>query len=265
MRFFLRLGAVLLSFGAASFEAFLRTLFSRDRTTVPKAYGGAIRRWMWPVIGLDVEVIGEANLRAARPCVYVVNHQSAMDVPILSVVFPEETVLIAKKELRRIPFFGWVYEATGNIFIDRKNNKGSIQRLREAQDAIRERGVSVWIFPEGTRGKVPGELLPFKKGAFFLAIGAGVPIVPIVVSPVAPLFSLSERVMVPGIAQIQVLPPIPTEGLEDSDVPDLIRRTHAAMSEALRQSITRPRGGKAFSPALSRGPRNAGSRAPGSE
>src|SRR5690606_10645483 len=142
-----------------------------------------ISRLVQPVLGLTVKVQGQTNLTAARPCVFVVNHQSTFDVPILSSIFPEETVLVAKKELRKIPLFGWLYAATGNILIDRGHNARAVQRLREAQEAIRDRGVSVWIFPEGTRGRVSGELLPFKRGAFHLAIGTGVPIVPVVVSP----------------------------------------------------------------------------------
>lgn len=231
--FFLRVGVALLGFGLASFYAFLLTIVRRDRSLVPRDYGRMMHRIMDPLLGLKVVVLGEENLRADLPCVYVVNHQSAFDVPVLARIFPERTVLIAKTELRSIPFFGWVYEATGNIYINRRDSQGSIQRLREAELAIRERNVSVWIFPEGTRGRTPGELLPFKKGAFHLAVAAGVPIVPIVVSPVARLFDVRNRKVRPGTAFIEILPPVPTDQLTEDDVNQLSREVREQMSQSL--------------------------------
>jgi 1-acyl-sn-glycerol-3-phosphate acyltransferase len=242
--FYLRLAAGLTAFAAASIYAILLALIRRDRSLVPRDYGRAMEKLMHPVLGLQVRVHGEENLRQARPCVYVVNHQSAFDVPILSGIYPEDTVLIAKKELRKLPLFGWIYEATGNILIDRAHNQSAVQRLREASDAIRERGVSIWIFPEGTRGKVPGELLPFKKGAFHVALDAGVPLVPIVVSPVLTLFDVKRRRIRKGIAQIRVLEPVSTEGYSEADVPELMAEVHHRMATALRELPSYVAGGK---------------------
>src|SRR5690606_13571712 len=145
-----------------------------------------------------VEVTGEDNLYRSRPCVFVANHQSLIDAPVLGRLYPEGTVLVGKKELRRFPFCGWIYLTTGHILIDRAHTASAVQRMRDAEAAIRERGVSVWMFPEGTRGDVPGELLPFKKGAFHLAIAAGVPVVPIVVSPLKPLIDTRRFRLTPA-------------------------------------------------------------------
>jgi lysophosphatidate acyltransferase len=236
--FYLRLSAAILAFGAASVYAILLAVLRRDRSLVARDYGRAIQRLVQPVLRVKVRILDEENLRKSRPCVYVVNHQSAVDVPVLSGIYPERTVLIAKKELRRLPLFGWIYEATGNILIDRAHNQSAVQRLREATVAMRERGLSVWIFPEGTRGKVAGEILPFKKGAFHLAIDAGAPIVPIVVSPVLELFDIKGRRIRPGTVQVKVLEPIPTDGYMEEDLSRLMERVHRKMSAALRQLPT---------------------------
>jgi 1-acyl-sn-glycerol-3-phosphate acyltransferase len=240
--FYLRMLMMVLSFVTASLYAMAITVLRRDRSLVARDYARALEHLMQPALGVRVEVIGGENLRASRPCVYVSNHQSAYDVPVLAGIYPEGTVLIAKKELRSIPLFGWLYEATGNLLIDRASNPGSIQRLKEAETAIRERGVSVWIFPEGTRGKVPGQLLPFKKGAFYMAIAAGVPVVPVVVSPIAPLFHVERRYIRKGTVQIRVLDPVPTRGLGEADVNGFLNEVQSKMQAALDELRTTPAG-----------------------
>jgi 1-acyl-sn-glycerol-3-phosphate acyltransferase len=190
-------------------------------------------RLMRPPLGLQVRVTGRHHLMTQRPCIYIANHQSAYDAPVLAELYSPDTVIIGKKELRYIPFFGWLYIRTGNILIDRSNTSRAVGRLREAEAAIRDRGVSVWIFPEGTRGKVSGTLLPFKKGAFYMAIATGVPLVPIVVGPVTQVFDLGRRIARPGTVAVRVLDPIPTLGLNEDDVEALIATTRTRMQSAL--------------------------------
>src|SRR5690606_14985900 len=96
------------------------------------------------------------------------------------------TVIIAKKEVRRYPVLGWLYAVTGNALIDRSNTRSAIRTLRRLERRMLRQGISVWIFPEGTWGREPGRLLPFKQGAFRMAISTGVPLVPVVVSPLSP-------------------------------------------------------------------------------
>jgi 1-acyl-sn-glycerol-3-phosphate acyltransferase len=244
--FYLRILGMLIGFVRASLYAITIALIRRDRSLVARDYGRAIARRMRPPLGLEVQVEGEQNLHAQRPCIYVSNHQSAYDVPVLAILYPEDTVIIGKKELRKIPLFGWLYEVTGNILIDRASNPGSVQRLKEAERAIRERGVSVWIFPEGTRGTIPGRLLPFKKGAFYMAIAAGAPIVPVVTSPIAPLFDFKRRILRPGTVRVRVLEPISTRGMTDADAPRLLAEVHSRMQHALDDLETTPR--KAVAP-----------------
>lgn len=237
--FYLRVGLSLLGFVGASIYAIGLALIRRDRSRVAYDYAMAMVRLMRPPLGLEVEVSGRENLTRRRPCIYIANHQSAYDVPVLAELHSPNTVIIGKKELADIPLFGWLYRVTGNILIDRANRANAVGRLREAEIAIRERGVSVWIFPEGTRGKVPGKLLPFKKGAFYMAAATGVPLVPVVVGPVTEVFDLNRRMARPGKVSVRVLQPIPTEGLRDADVEQLIRLARERMTEALEQLTNR--------------------------
>ncbi|MEX2570677.1 MAG: lysophospholipid acyltransferase family protein [Gemmatimonadota bacterium] len=240
--FYLRGIGSLLGFGLASLYGVWITLVRRDRSLVARDYARALSRWMPPPLGLEVVVEGIENLSAQQPCVYIANHQSAFDVPIFAGIYPENTVIVGKKELSYIPFFGWIFRVTGNILIDRSHNPSAVQRLRGAEDAIRERGVSVLVFPEGTRGKQPGGLLPFKKGGFYMAIAAQVPIVPIVASPVRELFDVDRRLIRPGTIRIRVLGPLPTSGLTEADVGVLIEQVRTSMLEAMRTLPTTPRG-----------------------
>lgn len=235
--FFVRLLAGTATFIAASTYGIGAALLRRDRSRVAHDYAQRIARWMRPAFGLRVRVIGQDKMLVHRPCVYISNHQSIYDVPILASLYPPDTVIIGKKELRGIPLFGWIYDVTGNVFIDRSQSDAAVGRLREAEAAIRDKGQSVWIFPEGTRGSTPGELLPFKKGAFHMAIATGVPVVPVVVGPFHELWDLKHRHIRPGTVEVRVLDPIQTHGMTPADLASLLEETHARMSAALQDMI----------------------------
>ena len=154
-------------------------------------------------------------------------------------LFPTKTLVIGKKELKWIPGFGLYFMASGNIMIDRKNRRKAVAGLGEAVAAARDKGLSIWIFPEGTRN-ISGEgLLPFKRGAFHTAIAAGIPIVPIVQSPFVSLISWKNKVLGGGSVEIRILPPISTTGMTSADVEKLSNLTRAKMLEALPGLKTR--------------------------
>jgi 1-acyl-sn-glycerol-3-phosphate acyltransferase len=231
--FFLRVPLAILGFLAASVYGVWIAVWRRDRSLVAHDYARMMVRLMRPPLGLRGEAEGRENLTARTPCIYIANHQSLFDVVVLAEFYPPNTVVIGKKELRRIPFFGWMYVVTGNVLIDRSDNAGAVGRLMEAERAIVERGVSVWIFPEGTRGREPGKLLPFKKGAFHMAVATGAPLVPVVAAPVRPLFDPSRLRARPGTIHVRILPPIPTAGLTDDDVPALLATAQGRMQAVL--------------------------------
>ncbi|HEX2095545.1 MAG TPA: lysophospholipid acyltransferase family protein [Longimicrobiaceae bacterium] len=232
--FYLRIALALLAFLVASVYGVAIALFRRDKSRVASDYAHLLARLQQPVLGIRVALKNRERLHAHRPCIIIGNHQSILDVPILAEAFAPGSVVIAKKELRKIPFFGWLYVMTGNILIDRKDNRSAVGRLKEVEEAIHTRKVAVWIFPEGTRGKEAGRLLPFKKGAFHMAVATGAPLVPVVVAPLKPRLDLRARRLLPTTVEVRVLEPIPTAGLGDDVVPlmhEARRRMGAALAE----------------------------------
>lgn len=122
-------------------------------------------------------------LNTTRPAVFIGNHQTELDVLMLGAIFPKYCSVTAKAQLKNVPFLGWFMSLSGTIFIDRKNSKDARSAMDGAATEIKTKRQSVYMFPEGTRSytKEP-TLLPFKKGAFHLAVQSGVPIVPVVVA-----------------------------------------------------------------------------------
>jgi putative phosphoserine phosphatase / 1-acylglycerol-3-phosphate O-acyltransferase len=161
------------------------------------------------MVGMDLDVYGERNLWSARPCIFIFNHQSKADVVILAKLIRKDMGGIGKQEIRNIPVLGQLMEWAGTVFIDRKNSADAIKAMEPLIDAIKNEGKSICIAPEGTRSLSP-KLAPFKKGAFHLAMQAGVPIVPIVIHNAGDVAPKNEFVMRPATVRIDVLPPIDT-------------------------------------------------------
>lgn len=190
-------------------------------------------RFMGALLGWRYEVENEERLHVEGPRVYVSNHQSNLDAAPLGALIPDRCVAIAKKELTKIPIFGGFVVKTGNVVIDRGNRESAVASLNDAVRRIRDERLSLWVFPEGHRSQRE-EMLPFKKGAFHLAIAAQIPIYPIVFSPLDRLLDASRWVVRPGAVRVRCLPPIETTGLKEEDVDALLEKTRAAMDEARR-------------------------------
>lgn len=188
--------------------------------------------WMRGVLGWRVEVDEPARLGRAAPFVLVGNHQSILDLVVYGTFFPGRTVTLGKQELARIPVFGWFYVATGNVLLDRRNPARAVGSIREAAARVRREGLSVLAFPEGHRNGRP-ELLPFKKGPFYLAISAGVPVLPVVVEPLRPVVDVARGMVRPGRVRVRVLPEVETSSLVEADAEALGRRLRASMQAAL--------------------------------
>ncbi|CAN5624347.1 1-acylglycerol-3-phosphate O-acyltransferase [soil metagenome] len=239
--FYPRLALSVLGFFAASAHGVGLALVRRDRSRVAYDTAQMLMRLMRRPLGIRTRVLGRENMDARRPCIYLSNHQSAYDIPVLAELFPPDTVVIGKRELSNIPLFGWVFSATGNILIDRKNNPTAVGQMRDVEEAIRVRGVSVWMFPEGTRGRVPGKLLPFKKGAFYMAVATGVPVVPIVVEPLQPYFDPKRRHLKSGELEVRVLEPVEPGDQGEKAVTELIETVQSRMQDTLSEMAERQR------------------------
>jgi lysophosphatidate acyltransferase len=144
----------------------------------------AFKYVMWLTTGVTF-IIEDPNdyLNKTRPAVFIGNHQTELDVLMLGCMFPKYTSVTAKKSLKNWPFLGWFMSLSGTVFIDRANSNSARHAMAGAAEEISRDRQNVYMFPEGTRSyaKEP-MLLPFKKGAFHLAVQAGVPIVPVVVA-----------------------------------------------------------------------------------
>ena len=161
------------------------------------------------LINLDLRVKGEEHLWSHRPAVFIFNHQSKADVVIAARLLRQDLAGVGKQEIRRMPVIGKVLELGGVVMIDRQNAASAIEAMKPLVDAIRKDGKSVALAPEGTRTISP-RLAPFKKGAFHLAMQAGVPIIPIVIRNAGDVAPKGDFVFRPATVEVEVLPPVDT-------------------------------------------------------
>ena len=162
------------------------------------------------LIGLELDVKGEEHLWSHRPAVFVFNHQSKADVVIMARLLRRDIAGIGKQEIKsETPILGKVLEFGGVVFIDRKDGKSAIESIAPLVDAMRNEGKSVVLAPEGTRTVSP-RLAPFKKGAFHIAMQAGVPMIPIVIRNAGDVAPKGDFVYRPGTVEVEVLPPVDT-------------------------------------------------------
>lgn len=208
VEFYARLLAAYLSLMLCALYGVFASIFLRL-----VGYGG-IAQWatarsfkyvMGWTIGVYFTVEDPDNiLGTTRPAVFIGNHQSELDVLMLGAMFPQYCSVSAKSQLRRMPFLGWFMALSGTVFIDRANSSNAREAMAGAANQITKQNQSVYMFPEGTRSYfTEAGLLPFKKGAFHLAVQAGVPIVPVVVANYADVLDVKGRVFKTGSVPIK--------------------------------------------------------------
>jgi 1-acyl-sn-glycerol-3-phosphate acyltransferase len=191
-----------------------------------RAWAGAILS----LSGVRVRSTRRATLDPGRPYVFMSNHASHFDVVAVVAALPEfQLRWVAKKELVDVPIFGWAMQRAGHIVIDRSNPEQAIATLRAAKEQM-DAGVSVMIFPEGTREEHDGELLPLKKGGFVLALETGVPIVPIAVRGSRAILPRDDWRIHAGEIEVVVGAPIPVAG---ADRESLARAVQAFLADEL--------------------------------
>lgn len=195
-------------------------------------YGSAL-------VGLDLKVRGERNLWRARPCIFVFNHQSRADVLVMAKLLRRDFTGIVKREMRDVPVVGKLLELAGVVFVDRKNARDAVQAMQPLVEAIRRDGRSVCIAPEGTRS-LTADLGPFKKGAFHLAIQAGVPVVPVVIHNSADVQPRNEFAMRPATVRVDVLPPVATSRWRTATIDTHVRDVRNLFLRSLGQPAERP-------------------------
>lgn len=198
------------------------------------------------IAGVELDVHGEKNLWVSRPAIFIFNHQSKADAMIIAKLIRKDMASIGKEEIKSMPILGKVMEYSGVVFVDRKNSANAISAMAPLIDVIRNEGKSVVIAPEGTRSPTT-RLLPFKKGAFHLAMQAGVPIVPIVMHDAIDIAHKGSFVMRPGKVRVDVLPPVDTSDWSTSTIDEHIRDVRAMFLTALGQEAEPDKSGQVVS------------------
>ncbi|KAK7874418.1 hypothetical protein R5R35_001513 [Gryllus longicercus] len=200
------------------------------------------------LLGISWEIRGMENVKAVEEgCVVLINHQSALDMLVFAELWPRlgNGAVISKKEVFYLWPFGLATWLWGTIFIDRLNSEKARSTISSTANIIRQKKVKLCMFPEGTRndGKA---LLPFKKGAFHVALDAQRPLLPVAVSRYYFLDAKTKK-FDGGSNIISILPPVPTKGLGRNDLDELIEKTRAIMDaevtriseEAVRRATAR--------------------------
>jgi len=185
---------------------------------------GCARAWSWLILattGVSVEVTGLDRLPRDRTFIFVSNHQSIYDIPVIFATLPYQLRIIAKESLGSFPFLGWHLRRNGHLLVDRRNpdRAGILRRWR----ALVGEGLSLVIFPEGTRS-ADGRVGRFKAGSFLLAVEAQLPVVPLSIDGTRHVMRKGRLMTSPGHARLVVHEPIDTAGLAVSDARQLAER-----------------------------------------
>ena len=196
----------------------------------PWARWGA-KKWLrWS--GMKIKVTGAENLSKKQSYVFISNHRSYLDTAMMFAYTNVKMGVIAKKEMLKLPVAGKFMKYVNVIAIDRTNQKSAIETMKAAAEKLRS-GVSFGVFAEGTRA-LPNELLPFKKGAFYMAIDTGFPIIPVVMKNTDYAMGKGKNTACPATCEMILLPPIETKNLNsETDLPNLLIQVRGAIAAEL--------------------------------
>ena len=197
-------------------------------------YAWATRTWSRSFLtaaGVRTRIHNAELISSTRGAVYISNHVSWFDVFVLASELPRYS-FIAKSELRKIPLFGYGAEAAGIVFLDRDNRKAAFESYKVAAKEV-ERGRSIIVYPEGTRGR-DYHLRPFKKGPFVLAIASQCPIIPTIVHGSREVMAKGSFRIRRGTIDVHFLEPVETKGLDYDDRAELMTRVWTRMANAMR-------------------------------
>ena len=194
------------------------------------------------VAGIDVEVIGEENLWVRRPCVFIINHQSKVDMFLMMYLIRRGFTGVAKKEAQNTPGFGTFMRMADMAFIDRSHTGKAIDALKPAVDRLKQ-GLCVAIAPEGTRSWSP-RIGSFKKGAFHMARQAGVPVVPVVIRNAGEVMGRNDQTMRAGTVQVAVLAPIDVVDWQPDEMDERVEEVRQMFIDTLERWPGEPRRSK---------------------
>jgi len=212
------------AYWSASFAASLFDSTGRRQDAIARAWGGALLR----VSRVKVRVEGLEKITPNGSYVFASNHLSYMDTPVVLANIPAGFRFLAKRGLFQIPFIGWHLARAGHIQVPRADARGAVKSMTLAAQMVRERGISLLIFPEGGRSR-DGLLGPFREGAAYIAIRAGVPLVPVSLQGTREVLPFGSGRVRSGTVTMRIGDPIPTS--------DLVLHDRVSLTADLRQRI----------------------------
>ena len=204
----------------AAYSAIGWGLLTGSRRRGINVFTTAFPQLLLAINGVDLNVIGQENLKKKRPAVFIFNHRNNFDPVIVGALVKDNWTGVGKKELQNDPVMGTLGKLVDTVFIDREDPKAAVESLKQAEELARK-GLSVVIAPEGTRLDTKS-VGPFKKGPFRLAMSAGVPIVPIVIRNAEVISARDSSTLHPGTVDIVVYPPISLDDWTLDDLPERI-------------------------------------------
>ena len=190
---------------------------------------GPVVSWL---VGAKITNPDSKKLNSSKPAIFVTNHASALDIFIGMALCPYGGCGVGKKEILRIPFFGLAYWLAGHLLIDRGNNAKAVASMKKLSDFVKAKGLSIWIWPEGTRS-LDGKLIPFKKGFVHLALATGLPVVPVIVHGAHKVWPAKTMQFYPGEVKVEVLDPIKTDNWTKETIDEHIEEVKGFMAKAL--------------------------------
>jgi 1-acyl-sn-glycerol-3-phosphate acyltransferase len=201
-----------------------------------RLFHAVARNWakfiLW-IFGIKVTVHGLRHLGSSRHYIYVSNHASMFDIPAVLSGIPDEIRIVLKKELTKVPIWGWALKYGHYISIDRDNPKDAVRSLERAAETVRN-GASVLLFAEGTRSR-DGALHPFKRGAFSLAARSGIPIMPVAIKGTFRILPKGSWKVAPADVSLVLDAPIPTKGMSGKEGEiELMERVHHVIERNLQ-------------------------------
>jgi len=208
------------------------------RMSQPLIWAGKLAMRIGPaVLGLRVQAEGMERVKRGEPYIFMANHASFLDGPLLFLLIPQPVRVIMKKEAFRIPLVGLGMRQVGFVPVDRKGIRGGKKSIDRAARLMREKGYSFLIFPEGTRS-LDGRLQPFRRGGFFLALESGVPVFPISIQGTFQAMPKGRFFVKKGTIRVVFHSPLPVRGYTRESLPELMEEVRKAIRSGIGEGAS---------------------------